>query len=238
MKCVLALVLLLSSGGLAQSNAAPASPSPPFQLDRFYMAIMNRIPSPYYDSTKANTLMMRHVAYWQRVADRGDLILGGEVDDTDDTIAAVMIYRAVDARSASQIADHDPLVAAHFWTAEVHPWLTKKGVLQPIHSCDFTTPYFLGFLVRGPKFSPEDSPERQKIQQEHLANIKRLADLGKLVAAGPFEEDMELRGIFVFRTANREEALQLTNTDPAVKAGRLAIRLYEWKLPSEAFARK
>ena len=70
-----------------------------------------------------------------------------------------------------------------------------------------------------------------------MANIKRLSDLGKLVAAGPFEDDTALRGIFVFRTATMEEAQQLTDTDPAVQSGRLKIDLYEWKLPSEAFAK-
>jgi len=41
----------------------------------------------------------------------------------------------------------------------------------------------------------------------------------------------------VFRVATMQEALELTNTDPAVQSGRLAIQLYEWKLPSEAFAK-
>ena len=95
--------------------------------------------------------------------------------------------------------------------------------------------YFLGFLVRGPNFSPADTPERQKIQEGHMANIKRLADLGKLVTAGPFEDDGDLRGIFVFKTDRLEEAQDLTNTDPAVQSGRLKIELYQWKLGGDAF---
>jgi uncharacterized protein YciI len=68
-----------------------------------------------------------------------------------------------------------------------------------------------------------------------LKNIERLHKKGKLVAAGPFLEDTDLRGIFIFKTATMKEANELTNTDPAVQAGRLRIELYEWKLPAEAF---
>jgi len=236
MKRLLTVVLLLSCWGFAQSNAAPQSQAPPFELDTFYMAIMHR--ADRFDPDKFHQVLAGEQAYWQTIADKNALILAGPTDKAKDDIAAVFIYRSPSMMDAAKIAQSDPEAAAHLWIAEVHPWLTKKGVLVPIHICDFTTPYYLGFLVRGPKFSPEDSPERQKIQQEHLANIQRLADMGKLVAAGPFGEDIELRGIFVFRTATMDEALQLTNTDPAVKAGRLAIRLYEWKLPSEAFAKK
>jgi uncharacterized protein len=69
-----------------------------------------------------------------------------------------------------------------------------------------------------------------------LQNIGRLHEIGKLVAAGPFLEDNNLRGIFVFKTSTMQEANELTDTDPAVQAGRLRIELHEWKLPAQAFA--
>jgi uncharacterized protein YciI len=235
MNRLLAFILLFSCSGFTQSKSAPANQAPPFELDTFYMAIMHRTAG--FDPDKFHQVLTSEYAYWQAIADRNDLILAGPADNGKDDLAAVTIYRSPTPEAATKIAQGDPEVSAHLWTVEVHPWMTKKGVLKPIHSCDFTTTYYLGLLVRGPKFSPEDSPERQKIQEGHMANIQRLADLGKLVAAGPFAEDLDLRGIFVFRTENMEEALQLTNTDPAVQAGRLAIRLYAWKLPSEAFSK-
>lgn len=63
-------------------------------------------------------------------------------------------------------------------------------------------------------------------------------ETGKLVAAGPFWEDTNLREIFVFKTATLDEANALTNTDPAVQAGRLRIQLWQWRLPAEAFQKK
>ena len=61
--------------------------------------------------------------------------------------------------------------------------------------------------------------------------MRRLAEMKKLIVAGPFGDDGILRGIFVFRVASLEEAKALTQTDPAVQAGRLAIDLHPWQVP-------
>src|SRR4051812_49373351 len=207
-------ILLLSISLLAQQSPAPvASAEPKFELETFYMAIMRRTePS---GAAKMQNLLPDHLAYWQKLADRGDLILGGPLSGDTGDFAAALVYRAGSADQATQVVNDDPLVKAQLLKAEVHPWMTQKDYLHPIRSFSPSVAYYLGFLVRGPKFSPEDSPERQRIQQAHLANIKRLHELGKLVAAGPFAEDINLRGIFVFKTATRQEAEELTNTDPA-----------------------
>lgn len=52
-----------------------------------------------------------------------------------------------------------------------------------------------------------------------------LAEAGKLILAGPFLGEGELRGIYVFDTPSIEEAEALTATDPAIKAGSLAMEL-------------
>lgn len=90
------------------------------------------------------------------------------------------------------------------------------------------TTYYVAFLYRGAKWTPQETPETAKIQEEHLANIQQLAKSGRLVLAGPFTDDGELRGIFVLQGVTREEAQELTANDPAVKAGRLRIELHPW----------
>ena len=41
--------------------------------------------------------------------------------------------------------------------------------------------YVFGLFRKGPKFTSEDSPERQKIQEGHMANINRMAESGALL---------------------------------------------------------
>jgi uncharacterized protein YciI len=96
--------------------------------------------------------------------------------------------------------------------------------------------YYMGFLTRGPNWTPELTEATMELQKAHLANINRLAEDGRLLIAGPFsydanDADQSLRGIFIFDTETRAEAEELAATDPAVKAGRLAIRVIPWYGP-------
>lgn len=87
--------------------------------------------------------------------------------------------------------------------------------------------YVMAFLKAGPNRN-QDSLMRIEIQKGHMANIQRLADEGKLVMAGPFEDDGDIRGIFIFNVTTIEEAKVLTATDPAIQAGRLIMELHPW----------
>jgi uncharacterized protein YciI len=96
--------------------------------------------------------------------------------------------------------------------------------------------YYMGFLTRGPAWTPEVTEATKALQTAHLANITRLAEDGRLLIAGPFsyetsDTDQSLRGIFIFDTESRAEAEELAATDPAVKAGRLVIRIVPWYGP-------
>lgn len=87
--------------------------------------------------------------------------------------------------------------------------------------------YVMAFLKKGPNRG-QDSVEAARLQAAHMANIQRMADEGSLVLAGPFMDNGELRGIYVFNVSSVEAARALTETDPAVKAGRLAMELHPW----------
>ena len=83
------------------------------------------------------------------------------------------------------------------------------------------------FLKAGPN-QDQDSATAAQLQRAHLDNIFRLADEGKLALAGPFLDRGELRGVYVFNVSTIEEAQALTETDPAIKAGRLVMELHPW----------
>lgn len=88
--------------------------------------------------------------------------------------------------------------------------------------------YVMALLKAGP--NRDQSPEKAALlQKAHMDNIKRMAEEGVLVLAGPFgENDQGLRGIYVFDVKTVEEAKALTETDPAIQAGRLEMELIPW----------
>ncbi len=88
--------------------------------------------------------------------------------------------------------------------------------------------YYLGLLKRGPKWTPERTPETAEIQEGHMAHIQKTHAEGKLVVAGPIADDSDLRGILVYKVPALDEARALAEADPAVKAGRLVVELHPW----------
>ena len=105
--------------------------------------------------------------------------------------------------------------------------LCVSGTAGPPEEYEMTT-YYVAFLYRGPAWSAEETPEHAKIQEGHMANIRKMAEAGKLLVAGPFTDDGDLRGLFVFRTNTLEEATAMAEQDPAVKAGRLRLEWHPW----------
>ena len=87
--------------------------------------------------------------------------------------------------------------------------------------------YQMVFLYKGENRN-QDSLEVEKIQAGHMANIQRLADEGKLIVAGPFLDDKDLRGIFIFDSESEVEVKALVETDPAIITGRLRYEIHPW----------
>jgi len=88
--------------------------------------------------------------------------------------------------------------------------------------------YVLVILKTGPHRVP-DGPDRDAVFRGHFANMKRLAEEGKLALAGPFEDSTGWRGMFVFAVETIEEAEGLVSTDPVIQSGEMVAeyhRLY------------
>ena len=92
--------------------------------------------------------------------------------------------------------------------------------------------YFVGLIYRGSTWSPEVTQEVQELQAAHLANIDRLVESGKMVLAGPFADEGDLRELFFYNVETLEAAQALVDSDPAVKAGRLRVELHPWWGPA------
>src|SRR5215208_4972228 len=93
---------------------------------------------------------------------------------------------------------------------------------------------YVFILRKGPTWSPDETPEIDALQEAHLANYRRLEEMGKLVVTGPFLDSFaisgEVRGMGVLRSDSFEEAYELISTDPMVKVNRLGFELHAWMI--------
>jgi uncharacterized protein YciI len=81
--------------------------------------------------------------------------------------------------------------------------------------------YVFVFITTGPVTDLSDE-ERSKAFAGHFGNMRRLADEGKLLIAGPFgdpKSDPNHRGLFVFDETDPKAGQALAETDPTVDMG-------------------
>ena len=90
--------------------------------------------------------------------------------------------------------------------------------------------FILVLLVRPPSAPDLPKAELDKLQDGHMANMRRLAGEGKLFKAGPIADfsGRNVRGLFIFKTDSVDQAREWVATDPSVKAGRLAPEFMKW----------
>lgn len=215
---------------LTISPAVFSQQEPAHKLVEFQMALLRHGPKwSATENAETKRLHEEHLKYVSSLLDSGKAIIAGPFTDGGE-IDGVFIFRAKSTDEAKAWAEADPTVAAGLHTVEMHPWWSEDIFRKPSQPMKLVPTYF-AFLTRGEKWTPEKTPATEEIQKGHMANINRLAEMKKLVAAGPFGDDGQLRGIFVFRVASLDEAKALTASDPAVQAGRLAMNIHQWMVP-------
>ncbi|MDQ1638042.1 MAG: uncharacterized protein QOF62_1381 [Pyrinomonadaceae bacterium] len=219
------LLLFTLSFAQAQEKKQPQS-----KLIQFQMALLKRGPKWTGESNaQTKELETAQRAYANSLLDSGKAVIAGRFDD-DGEIRGVYILRTTSPDEAKAWAENSPVVKSGHLTAEMHPWWSED-VMKKTSTPEKMTRVYLGFLSRGDKWTPEKSAATEELQKAHLANIYRLAEMKKLVVAGPFGDDTPLRGMFVFRVASINEARELAATDPAVQAGRLKVDIHPWVVP-------
>jgi uncharacterized protein YciI len=106
-------------------------------------------------------------------------------------------------------------------------FINVQAFAQSKNKADNLKPYFLVILKKGPH-RDQDSTLAAAIQKGHMENINKLAASGKLNVAGPFLDEGDMRGIFIFDSGNEQEVRTFVENDPAVKAGRLTYEIHPW----------
>jgi uncharacterized protein YciI len=99
-------------------------------------------------------------------------------------------------------------------------------VMLGAHLATAQTSYTFIFLNNKPDKQELPQEEVKKIMDGHMANMGRLAQEKKLLAAGPFEGG---GGIFIFNTTSIDTAAKWLSTDPGVQAKRWNVEMLSYQ---------
>ncbi len=88
--------------------------------------------------------------------------------------------------------------------------------------------YVLVILQTGSK-DETDAEKRKRLFEGHQNNIRKLAEAGKLVVAGPFmQNQLNYRGLFILNTSSLDEAKLMLQDDPTISEGIFEVTLLPW----------
>ncbi len=95
--------------------------------------------------------------------------------------------------------------------------------------------FTIALLVLRPDAPELDDDAAALLQDAHMAHLADLHEAGYLVAAGPLRGDADerFRGLSIL-TVDRDQARELKEADPAVRAGVYSVTVLPWMVPGGA----
>ena len=70
----------------------------------------------------------------------------------------------------------------------------------------------------------------KKVVTEHVENIRKLDDEGKLEICGVFKGYPVMAGMYILKTQSREEAEEICNAEPLVMGGYATYKLIDFQI--------
>jgi uncharacterized protein YciI len=217
---------LMAAAWLAAGAFGPAAAAQD-KMVTFYLCLLMAPQGPAKSPADPAQLQLDHLSHLKQVMAGGKGVIAGPIAGQG-RLRGILVLRVGSIAEARAIADSDPAVKAGQLAIEIHPWFAADGIMKPVFNPADLATYYFGFLKKGPAWTPDRTPETQKIQEGHMAHLNESGRSGKLVIAGPLSDGGDVRGILVYKTATIEEANAIAAADPAVKAGRLAVDMYTW----------
>lgn len=68
----------------------------------------------------------------------------------------------------------------------------------------------------------------KKVVEEHVANIRKLDDEGKLAICGVFKGYLGIAGMYILKVESREDAKELCDSEPLVVGGYVTYKLIDF----------
>jgi uncharacterized protein YciI len=107
-------------------------------LEAFELVILRRpADAPSYDEDTLDRIQRDHLAYLESLRAAGHIATNGPVlDQPDESLRGLAIYRTGSVEEARRLAEQDPAVLAGRIEVEVMTWWTRPGTLarpgQPV----------------------------------------------------------------------------------------------------------
>ena len=198
----------------------------PVGMKQYQFVFLRTGPNTNQQEAGVTDMQEAHLALLARLnRERVNLLYGPFLEKTD--LRGIVVLDLPDAAAARKALEKDPFVKEGHLVLDVKPWLAETNLFGLPDSPNTPEQFALGFLMSGTN-RIQTAADVEVIQAGHLAYLRDLRKQGKLVVAGPFAEDTNWRGIFIYRVKTVEEAKELAAGDPAVKAGRLTIDARPW----------
>jgi uncharacterized protein YciI len=86
-----------------------------------------------------------------------------------------------------------------------------------------TRTYIVGLLRRGPNAQPRDKTTLKP------ASLKKWKNAGMIVIGGPFLDESDPKGLYLFTLDSVEVAREIVSEDPGIQAGMLAFEFHPWR---------
>lgn len=172
-KLIAGAIILCSIGGIApRANAQ----EPKYEMGTFYLCLLIKPPNVSVGMAP-QPLLQGHLKHVMGLITSGKAAIAGPFGD-DTRIAGVLVLNAASAEEARAFEEADPLVKSGGFSVEVLKWWAAKGIMKPPAQPFKQATYYFCFLKRGPKWTAERTPETDKLQAAHMANINAMAKTG------------------------------------------------------------
>jgi len=205
-------------------------PKPPeYKMSKVQFMIFSTGDSPVGTHSQADLEKMQkeHLDNMQRLMNEGKMLIGGPVANSK-TMRGIAVLDLPDKAAVDKEFAGDPFLKNKVMKTEVYDWhCVKELMFKPAVMTDLDQ-FTLGILVKGPNFEKTRTEEEAKrVQEGHMGNINKMAEMGILKVAGPIAKDGQpIRGLFMFKDTDMAKLQKLCDVDPAVSTGRLKVELY------------
>jgi uncharacterized protein YciI len=103
-----------------------------------------------------------------------------------------------------------------------------QALAESLGADDYGMKTYVLVILKTGSYNPEKKIS-DSLFMGHMQNIKRLADSGKLIVAGPMKKnEKNYRGIFILNAQSIEEGKLLVDSDPAVNSKLLEAEIFQW----------